>query len=685
MQEEIHFMPATLPIANTTVTCFHCGDACRVTDIVFEEKHFCCDGCKAVYDILNSNELCDYYTLTPHAGFTAKEENTSARYDFLDKPDIVEKILTFRSEELNVVQFYVPKIHCASCIWLLENMQKLVSGVSQSRVDFTNKEVTVQYNPTKASLRQIAETMDRIGYEPEFNLQMLEKKARSTYNRTILYKIGLVGFCFGNIMLLAFPEYFAGEGNFDPILRRGFSYLTMLLAMPVLFYGASEYFANTWKSLRDKRFSIDIPIAIGLLAMTFRSTVDILGDTGSGYFDSLAGLVFFLLLGRYLQDATYFHLSFDRTFKSYFPLSVRVKHGDSWEAIPVSNVVKGDKLLINPSELIPCDAFLLSNQASVDYSFVTGEAEPVHKTAAEMLYAGGRLRSTQAIVEVTRPVSQSYLTQLWNNRAFGKEQPSGYSELADTLSKYFTFFILTAAVATWAYWHFITLDAAKAVYTFTTVLIVACPCALAMTVPFVWGNTMRRMSKSGFYCKHTTVLEKMNRCNAVVFDKTGTLTGNVPQVTDYVGIKLSENELTAIGMLTSQSMHPLSRAVHKHIGHETTSGVTSFKETAGNGIEGIVDNVVYKIGSPTFVGWNRDLPNREACFSHVYIRINGECMGYFELTTVVRSGLRSMLSKLKTKFLLHLLSGDNGNDANRYAAVFGTHRLHYNQSPESKL
>jgi len=679
-------MIASPSLAKTPVTkafCFHCGDACR-NDIVYDGKHFCCDGCKAVYDILNSNELCDYYTISEHAGFTAKEKNISARYDFLDKPDIANKLLTFRSDKLCVVQFYVPKIHCASCIWLLENMQKLRDGVLESRVDFQNKEVTVQYDPTKASLRQVAEIMDRVGYEPEFNLQMLEKKARSTYNRTILYKIGLVGFCFGNIMLLSFPEYLAGGENFDPFLRKGFSYLTVVLAMPVLFYGASEYFINTWKALRSKQFTIDLPITIGLLAMTFRSAVNIFTDSGAGYFDSLSGLVFFLLLGRYLQDATYYRLSFDRTFKSYFPLSVRVKRNGNYEAVPVSDIAKGDKLLLNPNELLPCDAYLLSDNASVDYSFVTGESQPVHRKTAELLYAGGRLRSAQATLEVVKPVSQSYLTQLWNNDAFNKQEHRGYSDLANALSRYFTYFILTASVLVWAYWQFVVGDASMAVYTFTTVLIVACPCALAMTVPFVWGNAMRRMSKSGFYCKHTTVLEKMNDCDTIVFDKTGTLTSNAPKVARYIGSQLCHNEKIALTTLAGHSLHPLSRAVYRHLNAQHSSSIDGFQETAGKGIEGTVNGVAYKLGSAAFTSCG-DIQQPTEGTSYVFVNVDGECIGHFELTTEVRSGMNQSLKRLGGKFNLQLLSGDTGKDSQRFASSFGQHRLHFNQSPESKL
>lgn len=676
------------PKSKVDIKCFHCGDPC-VSIIRSDDKVFCCDGCKAVYEILNSNELCDYYTLTNHPGFTAKEKNAKARFDFLDQPDIADKLLTFKSDALNVVQFYVPKIHCASCIWLLENLQKLVDGVIDSRVDFGNKEVTVQFDPSKTHLRAVAEMMDRIGYEPEFNLQMLEKKARSTYNRTILYKIGLVGFCFGNIMLLSFPEYLAGRGGIDPLLSKAFNYLTIVLALPVLFYGASEYFANTWKALRSKQFTIDMPIAIGLLAMTFRSLVNIIGETGPGYFDSLSGLVFFLLLGRYLQDATYFRLSFDRTFKSYFPLSVRVKRGDAFDAIPVSDVAKGDKLLLNPGELLPCDGYLLSTNASLDYSFVTGEAEPIHKNIGELVYAGGRLRSAQATMEVAKPVSQSYLTQLWNNQAFGKQTHATYSDLANKLSKWFTYFILTASAGVWAYWHFVVGDASMAVFTFTTVLIVACPCALAMTVPFVWGNAMRRMSKSGFYCKHTSVLETLTKCDTVVFDKTGTLTLNAPRVIEYIGPQLTETDKLAIASLAAHSLHPMSRAVSRHFDVNTNlPEVNGLVEKPGLGVEGYVNGVLYRIGSEKFTNSNPVVKQSEddEPRSIVFVQIDNQPVGRFELTTDLREGMRRLLAHLRHRDIdIHLLSGDTGGDAARFKHAFGNHRLHYHQSPESKL
>ncbi len=670
---------------SSKLTCYHCGETCPTGNMKIDDKFFCCDGCKTVYEILQQSELCNYYNIQQHPGFSQKDKLYASRFEFLDDINLSASLLSFKSDHLNIVQFYVPKIHCSSCIWLLENMQRLHAGIISSQVDFIRKEVNVHYHPDKISLREVAVLMSKIGYEPEFNMQQTGAAKQITYNRKLLYKIGVAGFCFGNVMLLSFPEYLSsGRGINEKEFVTLFGILNISLSLPVLFYSASDYFINSYKSLKQKYFTIDIPIALGLAAIALRSLFDIISGSGPGYFDSLTGLVFFMMIGKYLQDATYHTLSFDRTYKSYFPFSVRVKKENQIQLKKVAEINSGDKLIINANEIIPCDAYLLSEVAHIDYSFVTGESEPVAIHCGEIIYAGGRLKGISIEIETSKAVSQSYLTQLWNNEAFTKNQKEqGYSKLANNISKYFTVVILLIASASLIYWYAQD-EIRTATHAFTSVLIIACPCALAITVPFVWGNIMRLLSADGFFAKHSKVMETLSVCDTIVLDKTGTLTVNQPRVQSFEGKPLKNEEIVLISSAAKQSIHPLSRAIYNEYADAATFNIEQFEELAGQGIRAIINAKEVLLGSASFL-FNADEHPVNDSSTRVHVQIAGEYKGYFLLEQQLRPSVDYLLPALNRNYTIYILSGDKSDTAKAFESFVNPSNIFLNQTPQSKL
>ncbi|MEQ8530846.1 MAG: heavy metal translocating P-type ATPase metal-binding domain-containing protein, partial [Imperialibacter sp.] len=365
------------PVAEKTY-CYHCGDECLFEPILAHEKHFCCEGCKTVYELLQDNGLCDYYELEQTPGLSLKQPKSSEAYEFLDEEVISKKLIDFTDGKTTKVTFYIPAIHCSSCLWLLENLPRLERSVISSRVNFVKKELTIAFQQDNVSLRKIVELLASIGYAPLITLEDETKEQRkaSSPNRKLYAQLGVAGFCFGNIMLLSFPEYLGFDGDED-YLKQFVGYLNFLLALPVVFYSAQDYFVSAFKSLRKKFVNIDVPISLGIAALFLRSTYEVFLGGAAGYFDSLAGLLFFLLIGKWFQSKSYDHLSFERNYTSYFPLAVLKWVNGATRNIPVSDIKKGDILLIRNKELIPADGILISPSASVDYSFVTGESDPV--------------------------------------------------------------------------------------------------------------------------------------------------------------------------------------------------------------------------------------------------------------------------------------------------------------------
>jgi Cu+-exporting ATPase len=358
--------------------CYHCGEKCDES-IYINEKPFCCEGCKQVYLLLNETDMCNYYDLEKNPGIKAKGKFTDSRFAYLDNTEVQSKLLRFQDGIQAHVQFYLPTMHCASCIWLLENLHRINPAILSSQTNFQRKEIHIVYKEQSISLRRIVELLAFVGYEPYITLNDGETKTEKKANRAQIFKIGIAGFAFSNIMMLSFPDYFAGGKLDDSQLRNTFSNLSLMLSLPVLFYCASEFFISGWKGLRQRWLNIDAPIALAILITFGRSVYEILTRTGPGYLDSMSGIVFFMLVGRWFQNRTYDAFSFDRDYRSYFPLGVTLLSGDTEKNVPVSNLKKGDIIRVRNEEMIPADGILVSGNGSIDYSFVSGEITPVGK------------------------------------------------------------------------------------------------------------------------------------------------------------------------------------------------------------------------------------------------------------------------------------------------------------------
>ncbi|MES2487154.1 MAG: heavy metal translocating P-type ATPase metal-binding domain-containing protein, partial [Bacteroidota bacterium] len=662
----------------STQNCFHCGlDIVKKEEVVFDEKSFCCNGCKTVYEIFSLNGLTDYYSFEKAPGATPQDSNGT--FDFLDNEAIATRLLDFKEEGTHIVSLYIPHIHCSSCIWILENLHRLCKGISSAQVNFHEKKARIIFNPNEVTLKQIAVLLNAIGYKPYISLDNYDSQKKQV-NRSLIYKLGVAFFCFGNIMLLSFPEYFEVEEYWLDNYREFFRWLIFALSLPSFLYSASGYYVSAFKSTRAGLLNIDIPIALGIVVMFVRSTVDIILGYGSGFFDSLTGLVFFMLLGKLFQQKTYNFLSFERDFKSYFPIAVTKIINGAEVSVPVYDVMAGDRLLIRNSELIPVDGILMSDATQIDYSFVTGEAQPVAKKSGDKIYAGGRQMGPVVEMEVLSSVSQSYLTQLWSNEVFAKKDSRTYKTLTDSISRYFTPLLLLIAVVAFAFWLF--KDVTTAFNVFTAVLIVACPCALALSAPFTLGNVLRIMGNRKLYLKNATVIEQMAKIDTLVFDKTGTITTDKKSDIIFEGEFIDEKELSFIKSLLRGSNHPLSRRLYDFLPAARILPVDDFKEITGKGIQGYVDGFHIKIGSAPFVGYDAETILQ----THVHIAINRNYIGRYVFNNQYRDGLKTLFNELSKNYSLIILSGDNEGEQAMLQSILPVHtQLVFNQKPEQKL
>lgn len=660
------------------LVCFHCGDQCRDTTINTEGKYFCCYGCKTVFELLNENNLCEYYNYETHPGIKIKSRSDA--FSVLDVEEVRNKIISFSNGKETHVTFYLPAMHCSSCIWLLENLQRIDPNIINSRVDFLKKQVTVIFSESKISLGNVALLLSSIGYEPHLNFNDLTGNHEKRINRSHLYKIGISGFCFGNIMMMSFPYYFAFGNLREHDLKLFFIVLNVLLSLPVIFYCASGFFISALNGLKQKFLNIDVPIALAIAVTFLRSLYEIISGTGMGYLDSMSGIVFFMLLGRYFQNKTYDTLTFDRNYKSYFPIAVSVLKNGMEKKEPLSRINAGDRIVIHNNELIPADAILFKGKAFIDYSFVTGEALPVDKGIGEIIYAGGKHVGEIIELEVINKPSQGYLSELWNHKSFNKEKKAEQSFIHALAGK-FTLVVLLSSVVAGLYWMFI--DPAKALNAFTTPLIVACPCALLLSATFTNSAVIRIFGRNKLYLKNADVIEALGKADTIVFDKTGTLTEVSDQQIEFNGAPLSEQEKLIVAGVTVHSIHPFSRMISEFIAVNENLPLDVFREEVGKGIYARVADSEIKLGSAFFTGVDAMADTND---SRVYLVINGRYRGAFVMANRYRNGLTEVISKLNKKFRMAVLSGDHDGERRYMQLLFKNIRhIYFNQKPEDKL
>ncbi len=658
--------------------CAHCGDPCGKDEVIAADRHFCCVGCQTVYTLLAENGLDNFYALEASAG-RSQQRSRKEDYSWLDNEALARPFLRYSDEQQSRISLELPQIHCVSCVWLLENLGRLHPGVVAVQVNFGQRKADILFQQGVLPLRQLAELLAQIGYAPVFHKQQATS-SQPTGNRRLLYQIGLAGFTFGNIMLLSFPEYLglhidlAGDS-----FARFFGYLNLLLSLPLLLYSGSDYLRSAWQSVRRGYLNIDVPIAIGLVALFGTSTYQVLSQTGAGYFDSLAGLLFFLLTGRWFQDQTFARLSFDRDYRHYFPVAARkrLENGDT-QAIGLEEIAPNDLLLIRPGDLIPADGLLLNDSPTgIDYSFVTGENLPQSRKIGDEVFAGGRATQEALEIRVSKSADQSYLLQLWREDAADTAQRNRSS--TDKISRNFTIVVLSISLGTLLYWW--PQDSRLALQAATAVLIIACPCALALAIPFTYGTLLRVLARKGWYLKAVSVVEEIQQLTGLVVDKTGTLTQAAAIFYTEIRQSLCAEEQAIVLGMVEQSSHPKSKQLAQHLRSQGVQAVRvkAIQEISGQGIQLEQSGQHYQVGSAKFCRLDSGQEG------HLFVCINGLVKAVYQAADpVLRPGVDTMLADLQAQHEVVLLSGDTDREAAYWQQLLPAEQLHFNQSPFDK-
>ena len=659
----MNLVAATQKPIKTDLACFHCGELIHEKSIRYQKHSFCCSGCQQVYQLLSDHSLEDYYACDIIPGRSPHEP----RFSFLDHPNFREKLISFSKEGISKVTFNLPGIHCRSCLYLLENLYRLNAAILKTHLNFTKKELSIWFKESDISLGELANFLASIGYEPFIDSEESQNNQHKNLEEqnALFIKLGIAGFCAGNAMLFSFPEYLGIE---DGELKYLFGYLNLFLGSIAVFYSGSDYFKNVVSHLKLKKITIELPILLGILVGYSRSAYEILTQTGAGYIDSVSGLLFFLLIGKWFQQKSFDFLSFERKYTSYFPLTItKLVHGIEVLA-PLQEIAVGDHLLIRNQEIIPSDAILYRGQSNIDYSFVTGESEKIKLKEGDSIYAGGKHAGEIIEIVIIKELKQSYLTQLWEEQVFKDplHKTENWENFANKVGIYFTFGLMSLAFAVGIYW--LINDPSKWQNSVVSILVIACPCALAISYPFILGHGMRWLAKFNFFIKDTQSLERLAQIDTIVFDKTGTLTLSANEgAKEHFTRPLTQGEWSNLYSLVQQSIHPISRQTQKFIqnlGFTQMKKPEILREIAGKGLEGYFNGIAYRVGSAKFTGHSSKLLNNyQISESQLFLEINHEPLGYIEFPWENRPGVELMLRQLQANYDVYLLSGDKKEHA----------------------
>ena len=656
---------ATSPLlAEVRVACTHCG--LEVPDGLVEEsaeRQFCCAGCRTAYAILHEVGLDRYYDLSERRNEPVRP--TGRTYEEFDHPAFSDLYVKPVSDGLAEVELYLEGVHCASCVWLVERAPLVLPGVVRAELEIRRSLARVTWNPALLPLSRIARMLDSLGYAPHPFRGVTRDAMRRREDRAMLVRIGVAGAIAVNVMLAALALYSGWLGGMEPQYERFFRWISLLLVTPALAWPGRIFFAGAWSALRTRTLHMDVPIALGLAAGYVQGAVNTVRDHGPVYFDGLATLTFALLVGRYLQQRGQ-RAAADSAelLYSVTPSTARVVDG-SGEAreIPAQALLPGMIVDVRAGDTFPADGTIVLGRTQLDTSLLTGESRPVSAGAGERVYAGTLNLSAPVRVHVEESGEESRVAKILRQVEESSQRRAPVVALANRMAAWFVAVVLVLALATWVTWRFI--DPSRGVDNAIALLIVTCPCALALSTPLAVSMAIGRAAAAGIFVKGGDALERLAEPGELLLDKTGTITEARTSVVEWIGPDWVKPLVLSV---EAGSSHPLADGFRRAWAAIEIPTAACTEHIAGGGIVGTVDGRDVVIGSPEFVRRRAPLASRSATMlgskelTPVWIAVDGSLVAVAGLGDPVRPDAARSIARLHDDgWSVSILSGDDGD------------------------
>ncbi len=678
----------------TAVACTHCG--LPVPEGLLDDKaerQFCCTGCHTAFSILHEHGLDSYY------GFAERREapvRASGRnYEEFDHPAFAQLYVTRTAEGLSRTELYLEGVHCASCVWLVERIPLLQTGVVRAELDVRRSLAVVEWNAEATPLSAIARALDVLGYPPHPFRGVARAEMRRREDRAMLVRIGIAGAIAINVMLAALALY-AGEVNgMETRFTEFFRWVSFAITVPAFIWPGRVFFTGAWASVRTKSLHMDLPIAIALAAGFVRGAINTITGEGPIYFDGLAILIFALLVGRFLQQRGQ-RMAADAAelLHAIAPSTARIVDGadERVREIPTAALLPGMLLDVRAGETFAADGIVVHGHSSVNAALLTGESRPTSVGEGASVFAGTLNVEAPLRVKVEQAGETSRIAKLLRQVEESAQRRAPIVQFANRLAGVFTAVVLVAAAATFIIKT--QLNAANALDDAIALLIVTCPCALALATPLAITVAVGRAAGRGMLVKGGDALELLSKPGILVLDKTGTVTEGRTALTAWVGPEWVKPLVLA---LEEGSSHPIADGFRRAWPELSTPRVASSRHVVGGGLEGMVDGRTVRIGSPRFVAEGivgiddmvrAALDDMDRTQTPVHVAVDGVLMAVATLGDRVREDALASLQQLRARgWRTVMLSGDATDVVASVgqALQFGAHDAIGAASPEDKL
>ncbi|HEX9165877.1 MAG TPA: heavy metal translocating P-type ATPase metal-binding domain-containing protein, partial [Gemmatimonadales bacterium] len=495
--------------AGTDVTCAHCGLPVP-SGLVQpgDERQFCCSGCATAWELIHAAGLERYYRFDERRGEAVT--STGRWYEEFDHPAFEALYVRTRPDGLRQVELYLEGVHCASCVWLVERVPLAVPGAVQADLDVTRSLAAITWDPSRASLSSIARFLDSLGYRPHPFRGIKAEAIRRAEDRTMAVRVGVAGALAGNVMMIATAIYAGWFGGMDAATERYLRWVSLVLTTPAIIWPGRVFFQSAVAALRSRRLHMDVPVALALAAGYLRGAVNTITDQGPIYFDGVATLIFLLLVGRWLQQrAQRSAADAAELLHSLSPSTARMVDGDRIHEVPAEALMPGMVVEVRAGDLFPADGRVLEGRSHVDLSLLTGESRPVVVSDGDAVYAGTANRSAALRVAVEEAGEASRLGRILREVEAGARRRAPVVLTADRLAGGFVGVVLVLALATWLWW--LPRDSGAALDNAIALLVVTCPCALALATPLAITAAIGKAARAGLLIKGGDALEVLGR------------------------------------------------------------------------------------------------------------------------------------------------------------------------------
>lgn len=669
-------------LSNKNLSCIHCGN--KTTE------EFCCQGCETAYKIINKMGLSNYYESR-----IIDEKTRKIKPENFEKIENINDFIKQENGE-NVIFLAIDGLHCAACVWLIESILQKQENVILARINLSRKYLKLKWRgqgeEAKSQIKNYIETINEIGYKlfpfDELILEESEKK----YNNDLIKYLALAGFGAGNVMLFSSILWFSdlnalGHATIDLI-----HFASALIVLPIIVYSARPFLYSAIKSIKSGYLNMDVTIASAIILICIVSLIESFKGATHVYFDSAIMLIFFLLIGKYL-DFRARKQAFDIA-KEFSLLSANfarvVKDDNQIEIISTKNIKKDMILLVVAGDKIPADAIVIEGESEIDNAIISGESLPKQISKNSEIYAGATNLNAPIKIKVLKDYENSLLQEIVKITENTESQKNKYIKIADKLAIYYTPAVHILAAATFSLWYFyFKTSFENSLLNAIAVLIITCPCALALAVPIAQTITISNFIKRGILIKSGDALEKLKDIDVIIFDKTGTLTIGKPQLIDIIGLSrnLTEEEkntyLKLASSLAAYSSHPISKSLaDSYFGQKIALEVT---EEKGFGLTSYLDGRVLKLGKKDFV-LTKNYDNEQAAnHTKCYLKHGDDEILFLFRDTLKPDAFTTIASLKALNKKIILLSGDNKNIVEEIAKTLDINEFYFEKTPLQKL